>query len=141
MRSKWLVSLSDGQTIREDKLLEEKPEISAWLRLKEYLLENKDKHITSIQLIVNGYIYNTPNIVNPKANDGNPCHLFFHKKSDFVFIGDVSKDEYYGFSYRIGAYRHYLWVKLKGNEVFTEIRDIKIRNQEKNIELFYEETQ
>lgn len=139
MRSKWLVSLSDGQTMREDVMLEKDSSRSAWLQLRDYLLENKDKCITSIQLIINGYVYNTPNIVHPKVNDGHPRHLFFHKRSDLIFAGGNEKDEYYGFSYRVDNYRHYLWINLKGNEVFCEIRDINIRNQEKNIELFYGE--
>jgi len=143
MQANWICSLSDGQSISEKTLLERDPTRSAWLQFLDYLKENKDKKVTSIQLVINGFYYNTPSIANKKntkfKNDINPDRLWCSKKSDCIFVGGYQRDDFYNISYRVGDYRHYMWVNLRTNDVSMEVISIYNKNREKNIELFYDE--
>ena len=67
-----------------------------------------------------------------------PDRFCFHKKSSFVFLGAYEQNQFYGFSYRFGNYRHYFWVNTRNNETHIEVKPIE-KSQEINIEKFYDE--
>lgn len=140
MKNRWIVSLSDGQTIKEDEL---QGKLSPWLQLRNYLLEHKEKKITSIQVVINRVVYNTPSIRNKKnaefINEGNPDRLWFAKKETMIFFGGWKPESYYGLSYRVGDYRHWLWINTANNETHFEVKLIKGNEREEKIEKFYDE--
>lgn len=137
-----MVSLSDGQTIVETKLINNGNKLSPWLQLLNYLRKNKDKKILSIQVVINGKIYNTPRLqhkTNAKFVDSDkPDRLWCSKKASQIFVGGWTYSSSYGLSYRFGDYRHYLWIDEKTNETHTEIVPIK-GHREEVIEKFYDE--
>ena len=142
MKANWIANLSDGQTTNEREIkTNSTDEKSSWLQLIDYLKKNPSKKITSIQLVINGFVYNTPKIKTNKNchYDEGPDRFSFHKKDSFVFLGAYEKNSFYGFSYRVDNNRHYFWINTRNNETYMEVYKIDKRTQESNIEKFYDE--
>jgi len=128
MNNKWIVSLSDGQQISEDTLqnsLKEKgSSLSPWNYLLGYLKDNPSKEITHIKLIVNGKTYNSPSKSKNARfeNDIYPDDFWVCRKLSIIGItGPSTQKDYISFSYRLGEYRHYLWIDVQTNETYIEI--------------------
>ena len=141
MNAFWLVFLSDGQVVKQRDLDELESRDTAWKQLLNYLEAHPEITITSIQVIVNGIIHNTPTISKRSEikNDGDPCNFWCYQKNGMIIYGeDYGKaDHYYGLSYRVGSYRTYLWINTENNEVHIEICDINKEYREILIEDFY----
>jgi len=140
-KSFWIAFLSDGQVVRQSELDDLGNRKTAWLQLIDYLQQHSEITIQSIQIVVNGIIYNTPTISKyaEKKNDGDPCHFWFYQKHGMIVYGnDAGKtDNYYGISYRVGKFRHYMWINVDNNEVHVEICDIEKEYRESLIEEFF----
>lgn len=121
--NKWIMSLSDGQRLSEDKL--EKDGLSAWTNLIKYLRANKDKEVIQVQLIVNGRRYNSPSrSKNSKFESNNVKDFFACRKLGLTIGGGPGKrDTWMSFSYRIGDCRHYFWVNEASNDTYVEVQE------------------
>lgn len=138
MKAYWFAYLSDGQCVSEKDLYEEDNQTNPWLRMMEYLKKNGIT-VSSVQLIVNGRVYNTPSITNRGKFycEGEPCNLWCQKRFNAITFGEYEENLYYGISYKVGDYRHYLWVNVENNESFVEIKNCNGLN-ERYIDQFYE---
>lgn len=56
----WLVSLSNGHTIKEPDLYDEGSNKSPWVRLMDFLATREDLYITNLRYCLRGRIYNLP---------------------------------------------------------------------------------
>lgn len=141
MNAFWLAFLSDGQVVRQKDLEDAETKETAWRQLLNYLEKHPETTITSIQVIANGIVYNTPSVSKHSIikNDGEPCNFWCYQKNGLIAYGtDFGKvDHYYGLSYRVGQYRHYLWINTETNETHVEICDINKEWREGLIEDFY----
>lgn len=120
--NKWIMSLSDGQRLSEDKL--EKDGLSAWTNLKRYLQSNKDKEILQVQLIVNGRRYNSPSKSKNSKFESDDVRDFFACRKMGITIGGGPgiRDHWMSFSYRIDNFRHYFWVNEANNDTYVEVK-------------------
>ena len=137
----WIAFLSDGQVVRQKSLDELENRETAWKQLLNYLEQHPEITIRSLQVIVNGIIYNTPTISKRSEvkNDGDPCNFWCYQKAGLITFGADAgqQSHYYGLSYRCGSFRHYMWINTSNNEVSIEICDIDKEYREKLIETFY----
>lgn len=141
MSAFWIAFLSDGQVVRQKELDELETKDTAWRQLLNYLETHPETTITSIQVIVNGIIHNTPTVSKRSEikNDGEPCNFWCYQKTGLIAYGaEFGKTtHYYGLSYRVGQYRHYTWIDTETGQTFVEICDIDGEYRERLIEDFY----
>jgi hypothetical protein len=140
MSAKWIVYLSDGQVVKSDELEEIDSSKTAWLQLMDYLRDKVELEIRSIQLVINGVVYNTPSISKRASvvSDGDPCRFWCFQKVGRLIYGGADVDHWYGLSYRVGEYRHYTWVNTQTNETYSEVHSI-LNQRESTIEKFYDD--
>jgi len=123
----WVASLNDGQRISDKSLKERLDEkgskINPWHYILEYLKNNPDKDITHIEIVVNGRKYNSPSKGKHAKFINNVIPEDFWIAYKFISINFSLTSEYISFSYRIGDYRHFTWINLSTNEMYTEIKD------------------
>jgi len=141
MNSKWIISLNDGQRICEETLQRDLREkgiiLSPWLYILDYL-KSENKEITHIELIVNGKRYNSPSKSKGARfkNDGYPDDFWVCRKLAVIGItGMASQKEYISLSYRLGDYRHFMWIDIQTNDLYIEIKNnedatVKVINSE-----------
>jgi len=139
----WIVSVSDGQRISSNSF---DSNVNPWDKVLEYLRKNLDinqekKYITHVELIVNNVRYNSPtlskNSLFLSSEDFGKFWIFYKHVSDLA--GGNRKDNYTGLSYRLGDYRHFLWVNEKNNFSYSQILNVvnphsKIEKQFSDIE-------
>ena len=106
--SKWLISLSNGETIDEmDLKSENASDPSPWNKLMQRLEKEKDLHITQIRLQVRGRTYTAP-ASSQKAKFPSNCEIKNHR-----YFGRISQDSF-------GQSEHYICFEF-------EVKDILIR--------------
>lgn len=129
-RVKWFASLSDGQTVYEDKgeYKTIKGELSPWQKLQENIKKNGLK-ITSLSLYAdNGKRFNLPSAgKNPKfkvfaENPSPDSYNFFRKAGADIFNGKISSYEVYSVIEAIYTDKKLqLWVSEANNNVWALI--------------------
>jgi hypothetical protein len=127
--NKWIISLNDGQRLSEDTLKEQignESNLSPWLLVMDYLHKNPSKEITHIELNVNGRHYNSPSIGKSARfrNDIEPADFWICRRMLMFMMGGSGQQEYISFSYRVGEYRHFLWVNTQTNETYVELKGL-----------------
>ena len=63
MKSFWIVYLSNGKVISEDKFVLKRGDKTPYGQMKDYL-EESDTFITNVQAVVGGRTYNLPSLSN-----------------------------------------------------------------------------
>lgn len=126
MKSKWVVSLSDGTVVPENKVSElvVNSDRSGWLRVVDYCRE-KNTTITHLKGIVNGIEYHLPtyNAVGRFSNDGDAQSFWAARRfmrMMGLFAGN-SDETWLDLSYSDGHFRHHLLVNEKTNGCWTSI--------------------
>ena len=127
--NKWIISLSDGQRLSEDTLKDQlgnETNLSPWLLVMDYLHKNPSKEITHIELIVNGKRYNSPSVGKSARfkNDIEPVDFWVCRRMLMFMAGGSGSQEYISISYRVGDYRHFLWVNTQTNETYIELKGL-----------------
>lgn len=102
MKSKWIVSLSDGSTYSEDKPLEPL-DCSPWLNLVDLVL-SEDLEVRHIKGVVNGIVFNSPTFgaIGQFHNDGKAHRLFVAHRQVLVYGGPKRNIGYLDISYQVG---------------------------------------
>ena len=121
--NQWIMSLSDGQRLSEEKLTKDKK--SAWTNLVAYLRSHKDKYVVQVQLVINGRQYNSPSMSKKAKFESNDVRDFFACRKLGISIGGGGgkRETWLGFSYRMGDCRHYFWVNELSNNTYVEVQD------------------
>ena len=116
-KSKWIASLSNGETISEDHDLGIKGALSPWRNFMNYVKENK-LEIRAVRLVVNGVHYHSPsfNCQGRFENDGHACAFWVARRAIMTIVGNVPvSTDVIELSYRINDVRHHLVVDENSN--------------------------
>ena len=124
MRSKWVVSLSNGESWPEDQNVGDVTR-SPWLNLVEYI-KNNNLEVRHIKLIVNGIEYNSPTYnaggrFNNAANVGSFWVARRRSLEMGTGIACQKQDDYIEYSYSDGYFRHHFIVDVRSNNSWAEI--------------------
>ena len=126
MKSKWVVSFSNGEVIPENKVSElvVNSEKSGWLRVVDYCKEN-GVEITHVKGIVNGIEYHLPtyNATGRFSNDGN-VKSFWAARRFVRMMGLITgggEEKWLDLSYSDGAFRHHLLINEQTNGCWTSV--------------------
>lgn len=115
MKSKWIASLSDGQTIDELKGFDGNK--IRWVELVKYIQDN-DLELRHVKLVVNGIEYNAPtfNTVGRFNNHGNLRGAWICRRMQYSPMSiHAREDNYIDMSYFDGQIRHHIIINEDTN--------------------------
>lgn len=130
MSFQWNVSLSDGRRVSMKDL--EKEGVNPWHELVNYVKNNKDVdgsplRMTHLELIVNSQRYNSPTCGKNSIfkSSQEPKYFWIIGTREGFLVGDESNaGDFISLSYRIGDYRHFVWVNLATNFVYNQVLNV-----------------
>jgi len=116
MKSKWIASLSNGETIDELKNPVGDPKRSPFLNLVDYIKEKK-LQIRHIKIIVNSIEYNSPTVGSVgRFSSLGVRGLWVARRQIFIYGSNFPEESYIDFSYSDGAFRHHLIINENSNQ-------------------------
>ena len=119
--NRWIASLSNGQSIFMD-LMPGKP--SSWLRLKEYIADNK-LSVTQLRLQAYGQLIN---LISVKDDIEIQGYFFMRKMSRYILIADSPPEiQEMGIGFIKSDKIYITWVREDGI-INTEIRSLKLND-------------
>jgi len=131
MNAKWIVSLSNGETLDEAKNVGDVKR-SPWLNLVDYVL-SKNLEVRHVKIICNGIEYNSPtyNSSGRFSNVGNVSSFWVARRDTLTMGNQNPENSYIELSYSDNYLRHHLVIDVYSNQCWQSTSDL-----DKGVSLF-----
>lgn len=125
MAGKWVIALSNGETIDETKFVGQDKTKSIWVNFLHYVSSN-NLQIRHVKLVVNGIEYHSPTFgADGRFNNDAKAHGFWvNRRAIYTLLGGGGQQDVIEMSWRVGDYRHHLIVDEKSNITWTSTTSI-----------------